>query len=352
MATAEKEKQYSSILEENRRGKRTELSSVRRELEAGGVPLEIKDMNTSAGRGSGRRRRPKKLAGQVKEKEISPDSQNPPDRTTTADKAVPSHAVMSIEVEELKSKVREIEAQVQEILLRPQGPTKSARRRLRNQKLRGHKQDEEKQAEANENVQAAGSEARVELERLQKELAEAQNELACLRAKRSTVIKEEEGDVEDIPRLEEPSLEAGRLRPLSRSVTLSGNYKIPIPIDVSFADLDAIGKGIRTAQSIARSVLDAHKDRPLVERAARDQSSESWSEWLGGYSVSIARAVNNLQLTSNMQTASRKPAIRDKVDPAPPRRRPPKLEVRSKKRLELQEAGRSLSETQVEGLLA
>jgi hypothetical protein len=207
---------------------RTTTAPTSRAGSEGGVPLPIAPSNVSTQGDNAkpsqapRRRRPKKL-----------NSNGDGTPTPTVKKKDPG---ISIEVEELKSRVKGIEAQVQELLHRPVQP-KTPRRRLRHQK-------------------GQESEPVDEMEKLQRDLEAARGELANLKTRSEAAGSEEnEEDVEDIPRLHGPGLE--RPRPADRAVTLSGSYRIPLPTSVREDDLVAIQRGISSAQSVARSFLDA-----------------------------------------------------------------------------------------------
>lgn len=293
----------------------------RQQSEAGGVPLP-----RNAEPAAGRRRRPRKLNASVNE----------------GGKEGAVEPAISAEVEALKCKVLEIEAQLQEILLRPNpinGPTKSARRRARKEKAQAVA-DEPKPKQHSEQEDEAADQAN-ELKDLQHELEKAHEELSSLKEQKDT-------DVEEIPRLETPALETQRPRPLGRSVTLAGSYRLPIPVEVSTADLDAIGRGIRTAQSIARSYLDSHPTATVSDRSTEEQGSGSWSQWFGGYSMSLAKAIDKVQIGSTMTIEPVRPTVQQRSETAPPtRRKPAKLERRGRP-----EQSRRLSEQQVAGLLA
>ena len=64
--------------------------------------------------------------------------------------------------------------------------------------------------------------------------------------------------MEEIPRFHVPEIENKR-RPLGRAVTLSGNYNIPLPTTVREEDLDAIKRGINSAQNLARNFMDERR---------------------------------------------------------------------------------------------
>ncbi|KAF2426169.1 hypothetical protein EJ08DRAFT_700083 [Tothia fuscella] len=305
-----------------------------------------------------RKRRPKKTS--------SPDGE-----ATTSTK--PQAQEINTEVEALKSRVIEIEAQVQELLLRPT-PIKTPRRRQRHQK--GQEPEPEPDL---------SPEPQDEMKGLQRDLESARGDLAKLRSKAreiqtENVMQEEDEDIEEIPRLQGPGLE----KRSSKQVTLSGSYRIPIPTAVSEHDLASIQRGISSAQNIARSFLDSRTEdkREAAETRSQEldapQSGSSWVKWIGGYSMSIVRAVDNVKLSSRLEMTPHndqraisntpRPAIgaggRSRTTPTP-RRRPPKLETRNSNSTSTMSASkrpplrtsnsgsnRTLSNTQVAGLLA
>jgi hypothetical protein len=210
-----------------------------------------------------RRRRPRKLNSQ-------PDASTPAGSAGNANSKGNTSGI-NVEVQALKSKVIQIEAQVQQILQRPaQAPPKPPRRRQRHQKPQEDTPEESVPQPEPEPEPQNG-----ELERLQAELETARAELANLRvrndnAKRPSVTRsssqEDEDEVEEIPRLHGPGVErVPRPRPLGRAVTLSGSYRIPLPATVSDEDLKAIQKGISSAQNLARGFLDERqRERKLI----------------------------------------------------------------------------------------
>jgi hypothetical protein len=346
-------------------GKDVTQSRTRFDPEAGGVRLaeyENGMPERSTATAAKRKRRPKKITDKVEEKS---------EATAESGPALPTD--VTVEVNVLKSKVQEIEAQVQEILLRPtsQAPTKSARRRTRHQKTSALADVADVPEQAERDSDQGADSSTVELHKLQEELEVAQEDLIILKQRKdkkhapsmhetgSSVQADNEDDIEDIPRTHNPGLvEVQRPRPLGRSVTLTGAYRLPIPMNVSDAELDAISKGIKSAQNIARSFLDASAGskrssaRPAQDSSAA-QSSGSWSKWIGGYSMSIAKAVDKVRISSSMETVPERPAIAARSETAPPvRRKPQKLEMRSKKRSDMPKVSRKLSDQQVEGLLA
>jgi hypothetical protein len=121
-----------------------------------------------------------------------------------------------------------------------------------------------------------------------------------------------------------------------RQVTLSGSYRIPIPANVNLEDVKTIKSGVSAAQNVARSFLEQRRAAAALRaennvssspqsnakttkvpaskmssgttpKPKRSMSSsmevavdnsdgkQSWSEWIGGYSMAITRAVSKIE---------------------------------------------------------
>jgi hypothetical protein len=181
-----------------------------------------------------------------------------------------------------------------------------------------------------------GDEEVEELVRLEGELEVARQDLAAFRPKgkramSNTTYAGEDGDVEEISR-EESGTGSGTGN--GRHVTLSGSYRIPLPATINPSDVKTIQSGVSAAQNVARSFLEqrraaAVKSSPSASspnptskpasKAARptpksvsssleiaevshDDGKKSWSEWIGGYSVAISRAVKNIEHEAVMES--------------------------------------------------
>ncbi|KAF1816777.1 hypothetical protein P152DRAFT_444972 [Eremomyces bilateralis CBS 781.70] len=250
------------------------------------------------------RRRPRKL--------------NRRDTNASTDGGVP----LSSEVEALKSRVREIEEQVRELYSRPAAAPKLPRRRGRAKK--GVGQDGQRGTGGTEGDSDTPVTREEELSRLNQVLLEARRELRHhgagsddVRSARSSrnnsprpvvtgtrgrkwcepVIDEEE--VEEIPRAEKPGDPSAQR---DRSVTLSGTYQVRLPSNLSMDDVRAIQNGVTSAGNIARSLAEANarakateQAAPRITQAVGDGEKQSWSEWFGTYSSSIARVLNNVE---------------------------------------------------------
>jgi len=187
---------------------------------------------------------------------------------------------------------------------------------------------------------------------------------------------EEDDDIEEIPRTTfpsstEPITNNGNGTVSRHSVTFSGSYRIPLPASISDRDVRAVQRGLSGVQSIAKKVLaearatrssssstyrastrsrgdsqearsqsQSHKQQqqrssssPANATTAKGSETGGWSEWIGGYTMSVARMVSAVQL----QTDLPKQSVRwSSAEPTPPttqaqgqpqrgKRRPPKL---------------------------
>jgi hypothetical protein len=196
--------------------------------------------------GQGRKRKPRKLGrptGATAADGVGTPSGNP--------------SALNQEVEALKSKVNQLEGQVEELYNRAGSAnlaaTKSPRRRGRG---RGPPPPESLE----------------ELQKLEVELAETQRELAALRLKREAVgtgtpsqrpgglsrRASVDDDVEEIPRISGPGVESASQ---GKSVTLTGSYRIPLPSSVSMEDVKSIQSGINSANNIAKGLMESHRSQ-------------------------------------------------------------------------------------------
>lgn len=215
---------------------------------------------------------------------------------------------INTEIEALKERVRGLESQVQELYLRPpQPPGRSPRRRGKGR--RGGQATPEEQSE--------------QLVRLQEELLVAQNELATLRSRaassngspypqrgvptnqrrngnvtnsrraRPAQTQDTDDEVEEIRRTSVPGVVGASEGP-QRAVSLSGNYKIRLPENLNINDVRAIQDGVTSVGNIARTIAAKRgpkTNRPSGDEIPRDGGKQSWSSWIGSYSQSISRMI-------------------------------------------------------------
>ncbi|KAF2806464.1 uncharacterized protein BDZ99DRAFT_466034 [Mytilinidion resinicola] len=297
-------------------------------------PIDPKSTDAT---GPNRRRKPRKLN----------KDPLPTDTTTAAPKA--EEAAVGNELEALKSRVRGLEAKVEELYTTGKtGNPKSPRRRGKGRKgstpaLPSTGIDKEADAEADAGIDAPET---AELERLESELALARLDLATLsttsRAPRprpsASRVQSQDEDVEDIPRGSIPSASDPRPRTTrnassanDRSVTLTGSYRIPLPPSVSIDDVRTIQSGIGAAQNVARSFLDSRRENaaktgptqstartaPPGRKSGPDaggggeagEGGQSWGEWFGAYSMSISRAVKKIEAEAGVEVGAAQPRI-------------------------------------------
>ncbi|KAI4630449.1 hypothetical protein J4E80_001384 [Alternaria sp. BMP 0032] len=257
---------------------------------------------------------------------------------TTADVPSPS------ELEALKSRVRGLEAKVEELYkagaIPDSRPGRSPRRRGKGRKASSTAQVPTLSTTANESdsrVQEIADdeeeEADEELVRLEGELEVARQDLEHFNPRSQGAKRGGTEYVEEIDR-DAPGARAGT----ERQVTLSGSYRIPIPANVNLEDVKTIKSGVSAAQNVARSFLEQRRAAAAVRATENNASSpqqqsssrttkvpasksssattpkpkrsmsstmevavdnsdgkQSWSEWIGGYSMAITRAVSKIE---------------------------------------------------------
>jgi hypothetical protein len=302
--------------------------------------------DTAATGAKTQKRKPRKL-----NKEPTPTlapTQDIPKPTTTPSTA-PAEVPSPSELEALKSRVRGLEAKVEELYkagaIPDSRPARSPRRRGKGRKSSSAAQvptlsttqnnantsrvqevedDEEEEEEADE-----------ELVRLEGELEVARQDLESFRPRNRRTMSTETEDVEEIPRSSNSGAGA------DRQVTLSGSYRIPIPANVSVEDVKTIKSGVSAAQNVARSFLEQRRaaaalrssttssepapgqfsskagskvpaskqPQPKPKRTVSNSMEvelanqtgenrggrQSWGEWIGGYSMAITRAVGKIE---------------------------------------------------------
>jgi hypothetical protein len=290
------------------------------------------------------RRKPRKL-----NKDPTPATiTTPPTNTTTPSAGEkPSEAAAAAELEALKSRVRGIEAKVEELYKNGtlERPGRSPRRRGKGRKMSSQQQvptlasTTAQQSRVEEVQDDEGEEgvADEELVRLEGELEVARQDLAQYRPRgkrtasqqTSQPYMDDDEDIEEIPRGGGGDASGGS----SKHVTLSGSYRIPLPAAVNTEDLKTIQSGVSAAQKLASGFLEQRRaaaaalretqtstpsssssakpsppnktPRPaprsvnsnmeIVKADESDGGKKSWSEWIGGYSVAITRAVKSIE---------------------------------------------------------
>ncbi|KAL1598412.1 hypothetical protein SLS59_006696 [Nothophoma quercina] len=269
--------------------------------------------------------------------------------TSTSTPADPPKNLTSeaAELQALKSRVRGLEAKVEELYKStPTATPRSPRRRGKGRKnssttttatlgTLAQKKDEQ-QGKVEE---LDDEEADEELVRLESELEDARQDLALYqpsarpRPRTQRMTSEDTEYVEEIPR-EAPGVNVGS----DRQVTLSGSYRIPLPANLNPEDVKTIQSGVSAAQNVARSFLDQRRANQAMKQAqtdagppptststststkskakapkaapaastevstqVQDGGKQSWGEWIGGYSMAISRAVKTIEHEAAME---------------------------------------------------
>ncbi|KAL1642129.1 hypothetical protein SLS61_009837 [Didymella pomorum] len=335
----------SSKQARSRKAATSNASTAGRAGSAGGVVLEKEAAKkSSTSKAAPTQNKDPKLqdtkaqdAPKKKPRKLNKEPTSTPSTTSASKDAVPSEAA---ELEALKSRVRGLEAKVEELYrTTPSTATpRSPRRRGKGRKnssatttatLSNLSQKKEQQTQ----VQEDEEEADEELVRLEDELETARQDLALYnptssRPRTRRAVSEDTEYVEEIPR-ERPGVSVGS----DRQVTLSGSYRIPLPATLNPEDVKTIQSGVSAAQNVARSFLDQRRANQALRTAQTDAGPppsastpsatkarkkkeniepdlqlstdaggrQSWGEWIGGYSMAISRAVKNIEHEAAME---------------------------------------------------
>jgi hypothetical protein len=287
------------------------MSSEAKDKEATTTP----DAATSTGPNR-QRRRPRKLNRDAPADNASfvsiPTSGTPAPAPTT-------------ELEALKSRVRGLEAKVEELYHASEGRNRSPRRRGKSRK---NSSAQSVPTSKNASAEAEDEEADEELVRVEEELESARRDLEIYQPRSKprgkTSTSEDTGDVEEIPRGE--------------GEEVLGSYRIPLPATLDMKDVKTIQSGVSAAQNVARSFLEQRRAgrttssnqptpgpssasaRPTnsTPRPSRKTSSmevtketdgKSWGEWFGGYSVAISRAVKTIEAEAAVESQRAQPSV-------------------------------------------
>jgi hypothetical protein len=318
------------------------------------TPPPVKDAVAAAGPNR-QRRRPRKLNKEPTSQ--APNSTSTPlaTTTTTPKSAAPASAPTAIkadippptsnsELEALKTRIRSLEAKVEQLYnTTARSPRRRGKGRKNSSATTVPELSRSNTAETSrvEEIEEDEEEADEELVRLEGELEIARQDLEAYRptrrrARRSTSgLDYEEDEVEEITRDFDDG--AGSTQTVNREgkqVTLSGNYRIPLPASVSMTDVKNIQSGVSAAQNVAKSFLEQRRAQAKLnpqpaktaasakgkaaastavstEMSTGSEGGKSWGEWFGGYSVAITRAVKNIEAEAALETqrpTARRPA--------------------------------------------
>lgn len=281
------------------------------------APSQAKDQDAAATGPNRQRRRPRKLT-----REPAATDNASVTATTTASAAPAPTA----ELEALKSRVRGLEAKVEELYNKsPDGKARSPRRRGKGRK---NSSAQSTATLGTMPVQPDEEDADEELVRLEDELETARHDLEVYqprKTKRQTNGDVDDDDIEEIPR------RAGAKEKVydaeGRQVTLTGSYRIPLPANLNMDDVKTIQSGVSAAQNVARSFLERRRSqqvgqqsteappptsktsKPAPSRKAssstavsKETDGKSWGEWIGGYSMAISRVVKNIEAEAAIES--------------------------------------------------
>ncbi|KAF2658872.1 hypothetical protein K491DRAFT_689717 [Lophiostoma macrostomum CBS 122681] len=287
------------------------------------VPPPVKDAPATPQAQTGpnrQRRRPRKLNKEPTSQDDTKESSPAALVATPSGEGVPAAA--TAELEALKSRVRGLEAKVEE-LYKGGGDSRNRSPRRRGKSRKGSSQQVPTASAAEPaKVEEVEDEAEEELVRLEDELEVARRDLELYRPKnrpKSKRTKSEETEyIEEIPR-ERVGVEDKAELP-DRQVTLSGSYRIPLPSNVSMDDVKTIQSGVSAAQNVARGFLEQRRARQAMQeptppapkakkaptstavaKASETEGKQSWGEWFGGYSVAVSRAVKNIEAEAALE---------------------------------------------------
>lgn len=138
-------------------------------------------------------------------------------------------------------------------------------------------------------------------------------------------------EIEEIPRSEGPKCENTSEK---RTVSLTGNYKIPLPAALTTEDVRAIQSGITAAGSVAREITAAIRGsgqqgegQEIHSRAQTQfqsgnrgtpQSPRSWSALLSDCGKLVANAANAIEMDAAVEARNGSTTRKDQSKPAGP----------------------------------
>jgi len=239
------------------------------------------------------------------------------------------------ELEALKSRVRGLEAKVEQLYRSGNSNirSRSPRRRGKNRKTSSSSTSVQtpktlhKSAGVEKDASSVENEAEKQVVDVEGELERARLALNSYRPRTERNLSHEsEDDVEEIPRHTPSNASAKNMG--NKQITLSGSYRIPIPASVSVDDVNSIKSGVSAAQNVARtfmeqrraaaalraesisagpqqstSIFDQPTDRStsIAMDAESTSGKQSWGDWVGGYSLAITRAVKSIEHEAAME---------------------------------------------------
>ncbi|KAF2681526.1 hypothetical protein K458DRAFT_420689 [Lentithecium fluviatile CBS 122367] len=248
--------------------------------------------------------------------------------TSVAAADVPPPQTSTTELEALKSRVRGLEAKVEELYLVAESRGgRSPRRRGKGRKGSSSTQVPTISTTAAPAPADDEEEADEELVRLEDELEVARRDLESFRPRtRPRTKRSTSGDTEYVEEILRDDIGGTGDGTVDRQVTLSGSYRIPLPASVSMDDVKNIQSGVSAAQNVAKSFLEQRRvaqaaraptppttstarpkatKKPSVSASmevSKEDGGKSWGEWFGGYSMAISRAVKNIEAEAAVES--------------------------------------------------
>jgi len=132
-------------------------------------------------------------------------------------------------------------------------------------------------------------------------------------ASSAVVLAERDDDVENVPRYEDGGVE--RRPGQQRTVSLTGNYKIPLPSTLSTDDVRAIKEGVFAAGSIAKEITAALRGAHSADGFPVDddgggggvetpKSPGGWVRLIEGASQLVAKAAHAIELDAAVEATT------------------------------------------------
>jgi hypothetical protein len=286
------------------------------------------------------RRRPRKLNKESSATQ-TPTSQTAPNEAEGAsggDDEASAQGIPTAELEALKSRVRGLEAKVEELYQsggRAGSGARSPRRRGKGRKGSNTQVPTvASTVDMTARVQELDDdeeEADEELVRLEGELEVAKRDLESYRP-RLRNMRTNSGETEYVEEILRgtPGVEE-KANTGDRQVTLTGSYRIPLPASVNVEDVKTIQSGVTAAQNVAKSFLEQRRARQqasvqtpdtsskppktartkakpsssalsVIPQEQSEEGTKSWGEWFGGYSMAISRAVKSIEAEAAIES--------------------------------------------------
>lgn len=244
-----------------------------------GGPADQQPNPNSPDTAASRRRRPRKLN---RPPNALPSGAEVKDTSSqNADQAPTAEPSLQKEISSLESRVQSLEGQVSELYQRPRPTSTGSRSSRRRGRGGGKAQNAANDSSNSGDAQTAPPEANV-VQTMQKPKAIRSGSDSRISYDSTIIVREtsatpvEEADEEEeVPRVYSPTVETKGSADAQRALTLSGNYKIPLPSGISLDDVRNIQSGISSANSLARTFLEARRTSSSQAQGQRARSSSA-----------------------------------------------------------------------------